>query len=214
MLLASDDVHVPRNARMPNCIVIGAPRSGSTTLYEGLRRHPDVFMSPNKEPGYFRHVPSPELNTGPGDDLPIRIGVTELHEYQALFDGVTHEAIRGEASVVYLGSAKAADAIRPPCQTQSSSLCCATRRTGPTRNSPNMCYRDESPSTHLKLPYRRNQNAWRPAGHRSGATLSSGIMRAIWNSILNAFPGSKSESSSTTIWQPIPLGSSSRFIAF
>ena len=97
---------------MPNCIVIGAPRSGSTTLYEGLRRHPDVFMSPNKEPGFFRHYLDTEHNTGPGDDAPIRVGVTDLREYQSLFSGVASERIVGEASVVYLGSETAADAIQ------------------------------------------------------------------------------------------------------
>ena len=38
----------------PNFVIIGAQKSGTTSLYEYLRAHPDVFMSsPLKEPGYF-----------------------------------------------------------------------------------------------------------------------------------------------------------------
>ena len=40
---------------MPNFFVIGAPRSGTTSLYEYLDAHPDVFMSTVKEPDFFIH---------------------------------------------------------------------------------------------------------------------------------------------------------------
>src|SRR3712207_1725922 len=44
---------VPDRTVMPNCIIIGAPRSGTTSLYEYLNTHPDVYMSPVKEPDFF-----------------------------------------------------------------------------------------------------------------------------------------------------------------
>ena len=38
----------------PNLAVIGAQKSGTTSLYHQLRSHPEIFMSsPVKEPGYF-----------------------------------------------------------------------------------------------------------------------------------------------------------------
>lgn len=37
----------------PNLFVIGAAKSGTTTLYELLRAHPQIFMSPHKEPRFF-----------------------------------------------------------------------------------------------------------------------------------------------------------------
>lgn len=38
---------------MPNFIIIGAPKAGTTSLYALLRQHPDVFMCEPKEPAYF-----------------------------------------------------------------------------------------------------------------------------------------------------------------
>lgn len=39
---------------VPNFIVMGAQKSGTTSLHEYLKAHPDIFMSsPIKEPGYF-----------------------------------------------------------------------------------------------------------------------------------------------------------------
>lgn len=46
---------IPREVLVtrPNFIVIGAARSGTTSLWEYLRSHPDVFMSPAKELIFF-----------------------------------------------------------------------------------------------------------------------------------------------------------------
>ena len=38
---------------LPNFMCIGAPKSGTTTLYEILKQHPDVAVSSFKEPGFF-----------------------------------------------------------------------------------------------------------------------------------------------------------------
>lgn len=37
----------------PNLFIIGAPKCGTTSLYEYLRGHPEIFMSVVKEPCYF-----------------------------------------------------------------------------------------------------------------------------------------------------------------
>ena len=37
----------------PNFLVIGAAKCGTTSLYHYLRQHPDVYMSPIKEPNHF-----------------------------------------------------------------------------------------------------------------------------------------------------------------
>lgn len=39
--------------RLPNFLIIGARKSGTTTLYEYLCRHPQIFMTTPKEPGFF-----------------------------------------------------------------------------------------------------------------------------------------------------------------
>ena len=38
----------------PNLVILGAQKSGTTSLHEYMKRHPDIFMSsPVKEPGYY-----------------------------------------------------------------------------------------------------------------------------------------------------------------
>jgi hypothetical protein len=38
---------------VPNLFIIGAMKSGTTSLHQYLSRHPDAFMSEPKEPGFF-----------------------------------------------------------------------------------------------------------------------------------------------------------------
>ena len=38
---------------MPDFLVIGAPKAGTTALHAALAQHPGLFMSPVKEPKFF-----------------------------------------------------------------------------------------------------------------------------------------------------------------
>ena len=38
---------------MSNFMIIGAIKAGTTSLYHYLKQHPDVYMTPKKEPGFF-----------------------------------------------------------------------------------------------------------------------------------------------------------------
>ena len=42
-------------ANMPTFLIIGAARSGTTALYMYMKKHPDVFMSENKETNFFAY---------------------------------------------------------------------------------------------------------------------------------------------------------------
>ncbi len=95
-------------ARLPNFFVIGANRAGTTSLHDYLGQHPQVFMSPNKEPGYFAPKSDEERALWPGFQAPI----TTLDEYRALFAGATDERAVGESSTAYLTSARAPALIR------------------------------------------------------------------------------------------------------
>src|SRR5687767_14301335 len=93
---------------LPNFFIIGAPKCGTTSLYEYVRQHPDVYMSPLKEPVYWAFDPD-----GPRDPDRLRkFRVTTREEYERLFEGATGQRILGEASPVYLASERAARAIR------------------------------------------------------------------------------------------------------
>jgi hypothetical protein len=43
---------------MPNFFVIGAQKAGTTSLYYYLDQHPEVYMSPRKEPHFFQGMRS------------------------------------------------------------------------------------------------------------------------------------------------------------
>ena len=37
----------------PNFFIVGAQKSGTTSMYHYLRKNPKIFLSPIKEPAYF-----------------------------------------------------------------------------------------------------------------------------------------------------------------
>lgn len=85
----------------PNFFIVGAPKCGTTALASYLGDHPDIFMSPVKEPHYF------------ADDLPDhRRYMRTLDDYLALFADSKGKKIIGEASVHYLFSEVAIANIR------------------------------------------------------------------------------------------------------
>lgn len=88
-------------SRLPDLFIIGAPKSGTTSLYEWLKGHPEVFICPVKEPRYF----APDLAIeGQGHDF--RYGV-DHGRYLALFAGARAQKRLGEASVRYIYSRQA-----------------------------------------------------------------------------------------------------------
>jgi hypothetical protein len=85
----------------PNFFIVGAPKCGTTALYEYLRPHPNIFMSALKEPHFF----AKDLGTYPR--------IKTLEDYTGLFAESTPEHLRvGEASVYYLRSSVAIANIR------------------------------------------------------------------------------------------------------
>jgi hypothetical protein len=84
--------------RLPNLFIVGAPKSGTTSLYEWLKGHPDVFMSPFKEPCYFARDLAWE-----DSGYYLRHGVDRAR-YLALFDDAGQATWLGEASTRYLFS--------------------------------------------------------------------------------------------------------------
>jgi hypothetical protein len=94
---------------LPNFLILGAPKCGTTSLYSYLGQHPEVFMSFPKEPTFFGHEGEDGLFNGPGDNNEIyrtRM-ITNLDAYSALFNGVTTQKAVGEASTFYLYLPKA-----------------------------------------------------------------------------------------------------------
>lgn len=92
---------------MPNFLIIGAAKSGTTSLYHYLGQHPQVYTSPVKEPRFFALEGEKLDFHGPGDQKALRGSVTDIETYRGLFAGVSDEIAVGEASPLYMYSAKA-----------------------------------------------------------------------------------------------------------
>ncbi|MBA2713836.1 MAG: sulfotransferase, partial [Rubrobacteraceae bacterium] len=98
---------------MPNFLIIGAMKAGTTALYSYLEQHPEVYMSPVKEPNFFCFEGETLDFRAPQDQEGInRTSVTHIDDYRALFRGVRGEAAVGEASHWYLYHPKAPERIR------------------------------------------------------------------------------------------------------
>ncbi|SFH50089.1 Sulfotransferase domain-containing protein [Palleronia marisminoris] len=80
--------------RLPDFLIIGAMKAGTTTLHEDLDRHPDIVTSSWKEPGYF---------VGPDFGGPERLPLlaARRRDYLALFSHVRADQVAGESSTHY-----------------------------------------------------------------------------------------------------------------
>ncbi len=88
----------------PNLFIVGAPKSATTSLYAYLEGHPEIYMSPVKEPFYFSSDVHGSLRRPyhyPDDEA----------AYLALFEDATDQKWLGEASTNYLVSKVAAGLV-------------------------------------------------------------------------------------------------------
>lgn len=98
---------------MPNFLIIGAGKSGTTSLYDYLDQHPEIYVSPTKETNFFA-LEGQELNfQGPNVQEQFNSWtITSLSEYRRQFAGFKGEKAVGEASPLYLYSERAPERIR------------------------------------------------------------------------------------------------------
>jgi Sulfotransferase family len=92
-----------RATRVPDFFIVGQPKSGTTALYEILRRHPQIYMPELKEPMFL----ASDLLAGLLRQT-VRARPQTLEEYLALFSDATAQQRAGEASALYLSSQDAA----------------------------------------------------------------------------------------------------------
>jgi len=99
---------------VPTFLVVGAGRSGTTGLVEGLRTHPRVFVTQPKEPHYFALHGQTAAFRGPGDAATInRLAVTDRDDYLDLFPQQHDYLALGDGSVSTLYYAdRAVDEMR------------------------------------------------------------------------------------------------------
>lgn len=96
---------------LPNFLIIGASKAGTTSLYHYLRQHPQVYMPQNKEPRFFIYEGGSIDPNWPGYNFIKNKTVTDLPGYQELYRPVTNEIAIGEATAGYLSNPGVPDRI-------------------------------------------------------------------------------------------------------
>ena len=96
-------------SRLPDFVIIGAARCGTTSLHAYLRAHPEVFMSTEKETDYF------SLGDLPPDEIPVNAAAWRAKtraEYERFFRDAGDARAVGEASPTYLFYPRSAERMR------------------------------------------------------------------------------------------------------
>ena len=116
--------------RLPNFFIVGAAKAGTTSLYHYLGQHPEIYMSPVKEPHYFcvefrEENVEPEARVtvakanreleqflnGPMEGQRFGGTISRWEDYVRLFANAGGAKAIGEATPAYLWSPGAAAAI-------------------------------------------------------------------------------------------------------
>lgn len=86
----------------PNFFIVGAPKSGTTSLFHFLEQHPDIFIPSIKEPRYF--IADHILNTNDQDPIKeylLRTSTIQKNDYLDLYKDKTQKVL-GDASIQYM----------------------------------------------------------------------------------------------------------------
>ncbi len=92
--------------RLPNFLIVGAARSGTSSLHFYLSEHPDIYMCRDKEPQFFGFHGTPRQ---------VKSKYGSLEEYMSLFAEAGDARIVGEATPTYLALPEAPAAIAGLC---------------------------------------------------------------------------------------------------
>jgi hypothetical protein len=103
----------------PNFLIIGAAKSGTTSIYQYLGQHPSIYLSPIKETNFFAtnfvdgEPKLEELNFTLEQARKSDFPITNLEAYQKLFDEVSpKQTAVGEVSPLYMNSFISAKKIK------------------------------------------------------------------------------------------------------
>jgi hypothetical protein len=98
--------------KIPNFIVIGAAKAGTTSLHAWLTQHPDIFLPKQKELHFFAAEWLREHSHGPGDERVLKDLAPTWDAYLAHFrDADGHRAV-GEISPSYFAWWPSRESIR------------------------------------------------------------------------------------------------------
>jgi Sulfotransferase family len=88
--------------RLPNFLIVGAAKSGTTSLHHYLQQHPDIYLPAQKELHYFAQEQMMRLSGGPGDRNVLSHICRTKEEYESCYAKVARQSAVGEISPSYL----------------------------------------------------------------------------------------------------------------
>ena len=100
-----------RKLPLPNFFVIGAAKSGTTALWHAICQHPDIHLSPVKEPMFFLSEGRIPEQSAEGWGFLRRVGIWRSGDYVRLFASSSGRRAIGEASTAYLPNPESAARI-------------------------------------------------------------------------------------------------------
>ena len=86
--------------KLPNFLVVGAAKSGTSSLHEYLIQHEDIFMPTINKEG--KSVKEPQFLIKSKVEERLHFGIWNWDEYKFLFENVKQEKAIGESTVFYL----------------------------------------------------------------------------------------------------------------
>tara|TARA_B110000240_G_scaffold38310_1_gene42463 strand:- start:7768 stop:8676 length:909 start_codon:yes stop_codon:yes gene_type:complete len=86
--------------KLPNFLIVGAAKSGTSSLHNYLNQHPEVFMPSYDKKGM--KVKEPRFLIKDLVKHRLHNGVWDWEEYKSLFNNVKDEVFIGESTVLYL----------------------------------------------------------------------------------------------------------------
>jgi hypothetical protein len=98
--------------RLPNLVVVGAPKCGTTSLYHYLGQHPQVYLPTRKELHYFSRRELARDTAGPGDQTVLQHLCADRAAYEAEYAAAGEQPVLGDISPSYFDFAEVAPAMR------------------------------------------------------------------------------------------------------
>ena len=128
-------IAVDKQVKLPNFLIVGAARSGTSSLHSYLRQHPEIYMPTLKEPKFMTAQFLKFPFSGPGDNRVERDIIKDFNGYKKLFEDLGDKKAIGEASAdnlyfyegaircikKYLGDVKIIIILRNPIERAFSS---------------------------------------------------------------------------------------------
>lgn len=98
--------------KLPDLIIIGAAKAGTSAFYRYIEQHPQIYTSKIKEPQFFGlEGETKQFNGPPGTEPKENQAIKTIEEYQALFKDAPEDRCIVEASTSYLYLPQASERI-------------------------------------------------------------------------------------------------------